>query len=160
MLKLICKKNGSSRNKVIVYLGLMSGEKKEKRKKEEEERWSISWVKGSYLGCWLRCWSYHRLWLLFLQRAKTKNCTIMNFLINQLAYHNNINVKLFLSDFEFSTKIRIKILWCIDFVNVMNSVSDPVSDLISVCSLEQNVSGPTYFDVLLHIDSGLPLFYK
>ena len=35
---------------------------------------------------------------------------------NHSTYHNNINVKLFPSNFEFSTKIKIKISWCIDFI--------------------------------------------
>ena len=40
-------------------------------------------------------------------------------------------------------------------INVMNIVSDPVS----VCLLERNVLVPTYFEILLHTVSGLPLFY-
>ena len=40
-------------------------------------------------------------------------------------------------------------------INIMNTVSDPVS----VCLLERNVSVPTYFGILLHTVSGLPLFY-
>ena len=40
-------------------------------------------------------------------------------------------------------------------INVMNTVSDP----LSVCLLERNVLVPTYFGILLHTVSGLPLFY-